>query len=297
MELNETITNLLPRRQVIFKKEKRHVSLHHDQVRAEQKATRASHATMGHAITPLDPPTKFLRSRTRAEIERFVRENNRAKAADVQHHGCQKRPGLPRPVNYPPSDRHRSGVDWVSSNVERVKEAPVQVPSPRYVDVPTGDTHNLVTSGLYPSYVFKKNFGRVPAYLRRRQAELQLEKALEERGKEDQEEEEEGEEEEEEEERRGGRRGDQMLSRRSKRGKEGIGSSEVDYALLTEEERVELLKGLRENLKEAQRQLQSLPVVCETNATKHKRDFLEHNVSDLGRYIFLLENHKVAIRD
>ncbi|XP_063590921.1 enkurin-like [Penaeus indicus] len=103
------------------------------------------------------------------------------------------------------------GVNWVTSNVKEAKEIPVQHPSPRYIDGPTGDAHNLVTSGLYPNYIFKK--------------------------------------------------------------------------------------GLRENLKEAQRQLQSLPVVCETNATRHKRDFLEHNVSDLGRYIFLLENHKVAIRD
>ncbi|XP_047471314.1 enkurin-like [Penaeus chinensis] len=291
MELDETITNLLPRRQVIFKKEKRHVSCHHEQVRTEQKASRAAHATMGHAITPLDPPARFLRSRTRDEIERLVRENNKSKAAALQHRECEKRPALPRPVQYPPADRDRGGVNWVTSNVKEVKEIPVQRPSPRYIDGPSGDAHKLVTSGLYPNYIFKKNFGRVPAYLRRRRAELQFEQALEERGR--------GGEGEEEGEGRGGeggrgegKRGYPLSSRSRNRREE-----EDDYALLTEDERVELLKGLRENLKEAQRQLQSLPVVCETNATRHKRDFLEHNVSDLARYIFLLENHKVAIRD
>ncbi|XP_037792863.1 enkurin-like [Penaeus monodon] len=183
MELDETITNLLPRRQVIFKKEKRHVSRHHEQVRAEQKASRAAHATMGHAITPLDPPTRFLRSRTRGEIERLVRENNKSKAAALQHRECEKRPALPRPVRYPPAGRDRGGVNWITNNVKEVKEAPVQHPSPRYVDGPTGDAHNLVTSGLYPNYIFKKNFGRVPAYLRRRQAEIHFEQELEETGR------------------------------------------------------------------------------------------------------------------
>ncbi|KAK8383677.1 hypothetical protein O3P69_015847 [Scylla paramamosain] len=56
-------------------------------------------------------------------------------------------------------------------------------------------------------------------------------------------------------------------------------------------------KGLHTNLKEAQRRLQSLPVVCETLASRARRDQLEKRVMDLQRYIFLLQNHTLAVSE
>ena len=38
-----------------------------------------------------------------------------------------------------------------------------------------------------------------------------------------------------------------------------------------------------------------LPVVCETLASKKKRDALEEEVTALNTYIFLLENYSVSI--
>lgn len=51
----------------------------------------------------------------------------------------------------------RDGVDWIRKNVAGVgKAAHLQEGPGRYVDTSTGTTHHLLTSGLYPNYIFKK---------------------------------------------------------------------------------------------------------------------------------------------
>ncbi|XP_068220114.1 enkurin [Palaemon carinicauda] len=268
MDPEENIKNLLPPRQVIFQKEKRHVSKHHGAVREEQRTYKGAHATMGYARTPVERPSNYMKTHHRDSIDKVVSETNKAKAAAVQHHDCNRRPALPKPVLYPPPDRDKGRINWVDSNVEHMKALSPRRPDPRFVDVPGGDTQDLLPSGLFPRYIFKKNFGQVPAYLQRRQEQLRIEREIDE----------------------------QEEALRTSRSSKADDAKD-DISLLTEQERTAMLKGLQTNLREAQRQLQSLPVVCETNANKKKRDMLEQTVSDLGRYIFLLENYKVAIKN
>ncbi|XP_064095191.1 enkurin-like [Macrobrachium nipponense] len=286
MDPEENIKNLLPPRQVIFQKEKRHVSKHHGAVCEEQRTYKGAHATMGYARTPVERPSHYMKTHHRDSIERIVTESNKAKAAGnelittprslIRSWRSSQKNYLSRDTMYTVTQifltvlfaSFRGRINWVESNVEHVKALSPSRPSPRFVDVPGGDTQDLLPSGLFPRYVFKKNFGQVPTYLQRRQQQLQIEREIE----------------------------DQEEALRSSRSIKADRDKD-DTSLLTEQDRMSMLKGLRTNLREAQRQLQTLPVVCETNANKKKRDTLEQTVSDLGRYIFLLENYKVAIRN
>lgn len=45
-------------------------------------------------------------------------------------------------------------------------------PSPKYVDDPSGASHNLETSGLVPKFIHKKEYGKVPPYLDQRKREM-----------------------------------------------------------------------------------------------------------------------------
>lgn len=45
---------------------------------------------------------------------------------------------------------------------------------PRYVDTHWGDTHDLKSSGLMPTYVYQKNYGKLPKYLIKRIHEAAL---------------------------------------------------------------------------------------------------------------------------
>ncbi|XP_050730049.1 uncharacterized protein LOC127005301 [Eriocheir sinensis] len=284
----ENIINLLPRRPVVLKREKRHVSQHHGRVVAEARG-RGSHATLGKAAPARPPsPSHYLKKRQRDQHHHALAASNHARVAAERPHPCSKRPPLPSPVAYPPPDRDRYEVNWIAGNVEAAAVGAVggaggggRGESGRgsgrgrlKVDDLTGHTQDLLSAGLFPRYVFKKNFGRVPAYLEIRKKSQKTNK----------------------EEEKGGRREEGGLSER-RRKEEGRKEEEEEeeYAMLPEEEKEELLKGLHANLREAQRKLQALPVVCETLASRTRRDQLEGRVTDLQRYIFLLQHHALAL--
>ncbi|XP_045106477.1 uncharacterized protein LOC123501606 [Portunus trituberculatus] len=275
----ENIMNLLPRPPVLVRKPKRYVSQHHGRV-VEEARGRDSHATLGKAVSAHPPsPAHYLKKGHRDQYTHALVSSKYALTAEDRPHICPKRPPLPTPVPYPPSERDRCAMNWVAGNMTRVEEAARARRSAGAlrkhvaVDSLAGHRQDRLSAGLHPRYVFKKNFGSVPSYLERRKKSLSAQK---------------------EEERK--ERGSARKKREGKK-EEGKKKEEEQYTLLPEEEKEELLKGLHTNLKEAQRRLQSLPVVCETLASRARRDELEKKVMDLQRYIFLLQNHTLAVSE
>lgn len=56
--------------------------------------------------------------------------------------------------------------------VENIMSVP-KMPEKKFVDTRGGATHQLVPSGLTPKYVNKKDYGKTPAYLEKRKAEVE----------------------------------------------------------------------------------------------------------------------------
>lgn len=67
----------------------------------------------------------------------------------------------------------RSNKDHIKTNaVENIMSVP-RKPEKKFADTRAGATHPLDPSGLTPKYVNKKDFGKTPAYLERRKAEVE----------------------------------------------------------------------------------------------------------------------------
>ncbi|XP_032678868.1 enkurin [Odontomachus brunneus] len=57
------------------------------------------------------------------------------------------------------------GKDFVKQNILRVKSSSPKEPKQRSVDTRYGDTRDLKNSGLLPTYVHKKNYGKIPKFV------------------------------------------------------------------------------------------------------------------------------------
>lgn len=143
------------------------------------------HRTMGYAVVPLDSPDKFLK-----------RGGGFKPKPAVKDHVCIRRP-LP-PINKRKTDK-KDETDGGEENVEvdaptdgarcnalddadsrqksKATSASVAAVRPRFVDTIRGDVQDLRNSGMMPTYVYQKNFGKLPKYLikRIRDAALQAE--------------------------------------------------------------------------------------------------------------------------
>ncbi|XP_042221667.1 uncharacterized protein LOC121866142 [Homarus americanus] len=101
----ENITNLLPRRPVIIKRKKRHVSKHHERAKEDLGMKQGHHATMGEAATLTPAPTAYLKKGHGHVLQQALRDTKIITAAAVQQRQCERRPALPTPTHYPPADR------------------------------------------------------------------------------------------------------------------------------------------------------------------------------------------------
>ena len=84
---------------------------------------------------------------------------------------CKKKPHVP-PHTEQPQLAGKSTKNFITTNAIANITAVSKKPVPRYVDAPTGATHNLEPSGLMPKYCTKKDYGKVPPYLDQRKKEM-----------------------------------------------------------------------------------------------------------------------------
>lgn len=175
-----------------------------------------------------------------------------------------------KPFNYPDNDRKRPTVpakedrpimglkttkDFIKQNaVENIMSVP-RKPEKNFVDTRGGDKQPLETSGLEPKYVHKKDFGVTPEYIKRREEEIR--KAQEEYNT--------------------------YVAEHFRRGA---------MQQMSEQERLDILDGLKSNWEYLHHEYQGLSVVTDTAPKKNRKERMEAEMKQLERDIETIEKHR-----
>ena len=168
---------------------------------------------------------------------------------------AQRKPPVPR-HDEKPLMGIRTNKNFINTNaVENIMSVPKK-PLPKYVDTRRGDNNLLETSGLVPKYTHKNDYGKVPEYLQKRNEEVK--RAQEEY--------------------------DAYIRERMRQGA---------MKQLTDEERDDIISGLKKNWEELHHQYQGLSVVTDTTPKKNRKERMEAEMKQLERDIELIEKHKI----
>ena len=150
----------------------------------------------------------------------------------------------------------RTNKNFINTNAVENIMSVAKKPLPKYVDTRHGDNNLLEASGLVPKYIRKEDYGEVPEYLKKRNEEVK--RAQEEY--------------------------DTYIKERMRQGA---------MKQLTDEERQNIIGGLKKNWEELHHQYQGLSVVTDTTPKKNRKERMEAEMKQLERDIELMERHKV----
>ena len=156
----------------------------------------------------------------------------------------------------------RSDKKYVTENRKAAVTTSPRKVVPTYIDKPSGkgSRHDLEASGMTMAYSQKPTFGKTPAYLEARKAELAAQR-------------------------------DAALTSATEAGP----SSSVKQ--LSEDERQQILAGLRQNWDTLHREYQGLSMFTDTVPKKAKRNAMEAQLNQLEADINRFESHKVIYVD
>ncbi|EDS42486.1 conserved hypothetical protein [Culex quinquefasciatus] len=143
-------------------------------------------------------------------------------------------------------------VDFKVENIRKVVNTSPKKVRSRYADTRKGDFHDLEKSGLLPVYKCQPKYGKVPGYLERRKKDLEA---------------------------------------ASKRTVEQSADEKARCEAISQEERLELLKGLKKNWENLQREYQSLPLLIDTVPKMIRKAKLEKGLKELEKDILTIENN------
>ncbi|NXF97298.1 ENKUR protein, partial [Eubucco bourcierii] len=150
----------------------------------------------------------------------------------------------------------QSKKNFINTNAVAAIKALPKKPQPICVDRRQGDKYLLETSGLVPKYIKKKDYGVTPKYVTKRNEEV-------------------------------------------KRAQEKYEASILEdlkkraMKRLSDEERMNLLQGLKKNWEQVHCEFQRLPIEIDTMYRKLKKEKLEAQMKQLEHDIELIEKHKV----
>uniref|UniRef100_A0A182QMK2 Enkurin domain-containing protein n=1 Tax=Anopheles farauti TaxID=69004 RepID=A0A182QMK2_9DIPT len=143
-------------------------------------------------------------------------------------------------------------VDFKKENIKKVVTTSPKKARARYADTRKGDFHDLERSGLMPIYMCRPKFGKVPQYLTRRKKDLIAQK-------------------------------ERLI--------EECSQQKPRCSYISQEERVDLLKGLKQNWEKLQQEYQSLPLLTDTVPKMIRKAKLENNLKQLEKDILTIENN------
>ncbi|XP_017096372.1 enkurin [Drosophila bipectinata] len=237
-----------------------------DGTRVLTEAKKSLHRTMGCAHTPIDPPCAYLR------------KNQGIKWRRERDHVCPKTEGMP-PLPRPGSC-HKKGMtaNFIKRNRECAGQTIPCPPPPRVVDTPVGTRQNLMNSGLVPQFICRKDFGKVPVYLKKTKKLLAEMNAI--CAKEQQ---------------RllelcRGIKGYTRAAGVTAAAAAAAGPPEMPgMRVMDQAERNEILEGLRMSLTEMTKQYQSMSLLIDNIAKRQRKSKLEHDLRQVEQDILLIE--------
>ncbi|EDW93917.1 enkurin [Drosophila teissieri] len=237
------------------------VILQADGTRVLTEAKKSAHRTMGCAHTPIDPPCAYLR---KSQGIKWRRENT---------HKCPKMPPMP-PLPPPGSGGKKPTMvpNFIKRNRMCAGKTIPCPPPPRYVDTPVGARHDLLNSGLVPQFICRKDFGKVPIYLKKTKRMLADMNAVCAK--------------------------EQARLLELCRGIKGFTRASVQSSgppqvpgmrVMEQAERNEILEGLRLSLTEMTKQYQSMSLLIDSIAKRQRKSKLESDLRQVEQDILLID--------
>lgn len=165
------------------------------------------------------------------------------------------KPAVPKNGDYPPMGL-KTTKDFIVNNAVKNITSDPKAPAHIFVDTKIGDKNALDPSGLTPKYVNKKDFGQTPGYITKRKDDMDKAK----------------------------KEYDAYVEDRFR---------QRTASVLPEEERQEMLYGLKKNWEMAHHDYQGLSLVTDTEHKRQKKERLEGLMKQLERDIDVLEKHSV----
>ncbi|XP_022162837.1 enkurin-like [Myzus persicae] len=241
-EYQENIKYLIQRPKTPVIKPAMHRSIFNKSIQREFKLNKGCHQTMGYAEVKVNGPCQFLKKNTRKVIRPFV-DNTKTT--------------IKNPVRYPcgpnkPSPKKEISKNFLRENIVDVVRRVPLLPKHRVQDSRKGHIIVLNEAGLEPTYVLKKDFGKLPLYIEKifkknetvRLVEIERTQAI-----------------------------------------------KPPLRRLPEEECYELLTGLKTNWAELNRQFLLLPMLTDTVTKIKRKTNLENQLGSLEKDITLLEKY------
>ncbi|XP_025198161.1 enkurin-like [Melanaphis sacchari] len=253
----ENIKYLIQRPKTPVIKPPMHRSIFNKAIKRDYRLNRNCHQTMGYAEVKFNHPSKFLKKHTRIVKRPFV--GNIKKSYYLGSSGALK-PLLPNQKCSQQCNRSlkfRGKINNIKRNflqeniVDVVRKVP-PLPKHRVQDSRNGHIMVLDEAGLEPTYVSKKSFGKTPSYIKKINKKNEMEKLAE---------------------------------------VERVQAIKPPLRFLPEEERKELLKGLKANWGELYTEFLLLPMVTDSVPKINRKARIENQLNNLEKDINLLERY------
>jgi hypothetical protein len=144
--------------------------------------------------------------------------------------------------------------DFIKKNALKIIKSSAKKGEPKFVDTVGGNSSPLKPSGLVPNYVRKTNYGKKPSYLVR---------------------------------------GDKLAGEARQEYEEWVREQRNQNAMkvISDQERLTIIQGLKKNWEELHHQYQGLSVVTDTAPKKNRKERMEAEMKQLERDIEMIEKH------
>ncbi|XP_025419208.1 enkurin [Sipha flava] len=254
----ENIKYLIPKPETPVIKPPMYRSVYTESVKNAYKSNKGCHRTMGYAEIQLDPPTQFLKKHTRKVLRPCVETLKNCKCTNKSNELPASDASYAK--KKPQTKTHENQIQKnirKKNIIDVIKRVPSQ-PKHRVQDTRNGHVIVLNEAGLEPMYVSKKNYGQTPSYILKMYKEKEMAKLME---------------------------------------TERKRAVKPPLRYLPEDERNELLKGLKTNWAELHKEFLLLPMLTDTMPKMKRKTMLEKQLNNLEKDIDLLErNSSIYVR-
>lgn len=255
-EEDEIITNLIPGPPTEYAKRDRYISKYKDYIQAEEKKGKCARRTFGVPKVTLRSPSQYLRKRSRKEYKTDVKY--------VHIHRPRHQQKLPSWVPVKAITRDKCGelpkdpvklgrINFKKQNIIDVKKIQSHKFKEQY-----GNAHDLK---LNPVNKNRKGYEKLPKITKQVKHEVKIKELKEE------------------------------MSTNSKHSNVYFYIDKYKYHCISEEERKDLLNGMKQRWDIMMKQFQCLPFMIDTPPKVQRKTKLEYELKQLEKDIAIIERH------